>query len=66
MASTQETPKRKNQKPKKETRKTARKASPSVDFYSVGSSYYTPAEDPYLTEAQATARKWEQYDNEWN
>ena len=66
MALTQGEQKKKNQKPKKETRKKARKASPSVDFDSVNTSYYRPVEDPYLREAQAIARSWEQYDNEWN
>lgn len=66
MASTQETQKEKDQKSKRKTRKKARQALPSVDFDSMNTSYYRPVEDHYLTEAQATARKWEQYDNEWN
>ena len=66
MALTQETQKEKNQKTKSETREKARKASPYVDFDSVNTSYYRPVEDPYLREAQAIARSWEQYDNEWN
>lgn len=66
MALTQETQKEKNQKSKRGTRKRARKASPSVGFDSVNTSYYRPVEDPYLREAQAIAKSWEQYDNEWN
>ncbi len=66
MALTQGEKKKKNQKPKRETRKKARQALPSVDFDSVNTAYYRPVEDPYLIEAQAIAKSWEQYDNEWN
>jgi hypothetical protein len=66
MALTQKTQKEKNQNSKRETRKKARKALPFVDFDSVNTSYYRPVEDLYMKEAQAIARSWEQYDNEWN